>query len=99
MKRLLQLSIVGLALAVSGCQDEAEETPDITEAIPLDTEPVDADDLDQSGDDTNVRSGENPNLPDGDSGTGRGLPDTMESGSNPSDMTEPPAGSKVQRID
>lgn len=112
---LLGPSLLALALAVSACGSDPEETPDITEAIPLD--------VDQEGDSSATETGgangvggspadaaiqgDTPALP-GASGEGnasapsvsrqRSIPDTMEAGSNPPDMTEPPKGSKVQRF-
>ena len=100
MKRLISASIVSLSLALAGCSGESEDAPDIAEAIPLDpegseTEGTEGNDAAQgeagSGSDT-------PDHPDANSGE-RDLPATMESGSNPPGMTEPPAGSKVQRIE
>ena len=104
MKRFARASIISLSLALSGalagCSGDNEETPDIAEAIPLDPEGAESDD---AGADTSDQPGEDasgsdtPDLPGGDSGA-RNLPDSMESGSNPPGMTEPPSGSKVQPI-
>ena len=94
MQRLFQVSLFGLVLALSACGNEAEDTPDITEAIPLN--------VDEEGDATiddaasgDGASGDTPALPG--APEERALPDTMESGSNPPGY-EPPEGSKVQRI-
>lgn len=104
MKRFARASIISLSLALSGglagCSGDNEETPDITDAIPLDPEEADSE---EAGADTSDPEGEGasasdtPDLPGGGPG-GRNLPDSMESGSNPPGMTEPPAGSKVQPI-
>lgn len=103
MKRVFQLSTLALAFALSACGGETDETPDITEAIPLD--PVQG--TEASGED--AASGEamvaesGAGTQDGSNGEPsdreRPLPGTMETGSNPPDMTAPPAGSKVQRVD
>lgn len=112
MKRLIAAGVVSLSLALAGCGGEAEEAPDITQAIPLDPEGSDtasedassgADELAGYGaDDSTFAQGEaangadTPDLP-GSSGSGeRALPDSMERGANPPGMTQPPAGSKVQ---
>ncbi|MEM1052023.1 MAG: hypothetical protein AAGI28_08005 [Pseudomonadota bacterium] len=106
MQRFLYAGVVGLSLALGGCQDGSEETPNITEAIPLKADETTANDESQSGlsDDLTVQDG---SARDGStSGVGttsqgarkRSVPDTMATGSNPPDMTQPPAGSKVQRI-
>lgn len=103
MKRLIHASAVGLALLLAGCQGEAEEAPAITEAIPLNTDEgpagIAGEASDEAGD---AVSGDTPSLPGAASGqeaSGEGsLPDSMETGSNPPDMTEPPKGSKVQRV-
>lgn len=105
MKRLLQLSIFAVALALSGCQDETEETPDITDAIPLDDDAA----LLSEEEATMATGGEASASASGGSGTrgaisgaqtsdGQAIPDTMQTGSNPPGMIEPPKGSKVQRI-
>ena len=101
MKRLISASIVSLSLALAGCSGETEEAPDITEAIPLDPEGAEGEDgaTDESLVEGQAANGsDTPDLPGANSGE-RALPDTMESGANPAGMTEPPAGSKVQRID
>ena len=101
MKRFISTSIVSLSLALAGCSGESEETPDIAEAIPLDPE---GSETENGADDGGAAQGEaasgsdTPDLPDAGSSE-RALPDSMESGSNPPSMTEPPAGSKVQRIE
>lgn len=87
MQRTAFAGIAALAIALAGCQNEPEEAPDITEAIPLDPEPEDGAAEDDAVPDETI-------LPDAPP-----VSDGMESGSNPPDMTEPPAGSKVQPAD
>lgn len=100
MQRVFQLSTLALAFALSACGGDADETPDITEAIPLD--PVEG--TQTNGDDiapgeAMVGEDSSSNARDGaPSAQDRPLPGTMESGSNPPDMTTPPKGSKVQRV-
>lgn len=106
MQCVVKTSVLALALTLCACGDDPEETPDITEAIPLNPEGS------QSGDETaeNGQVGESeipalssgpaplPGASDSDGGAQeRSIPDTMEAGSNPPGMT-PPAGSKVQRV-
>ncbi|MEO1220785.1 MAG: hypothetical protein AAFY42_05470 [Pseudomonadota bacterium] len=106
MKRLLQLSIFAVALALSGCQDETEETPDITEAIPLDddaTLPTEEEATMPNGGEASAASasggwGTRGAISGAQTSDGQAIPDTMQTGSNPPGMTEPPKGSKVQRI-
>jgi len=98
MPRLLPTSLIGLALLLASCQGETEETPDITEAIPLDADGASTGDAVANGEGEEAASGDTPNLPGEPSAGERSLSDTMESGSNPPEMTEPPEGSKVQRI-
>ena len=91
MKRLVSASVISLSLVIAGCSGESEETPDIAEAIPLNpegSETEDGTDGSSGSEGTTASGSETPNLPD-----------TMESGANPPGMTEPPAGSKVQRIE
>ncbi len=112
MKRLISTSIASLSIALAGCSGETEEAPDIAEAIPLNPEGSDPDpdpDPDNGATDGSFAQGQaadgsdTPDLPGAGTGDqeagGRALPDSMESGANPEGMTEPPAGSKVQRID
>ena len=82
MKHAL-LAAIALSFALAGCQNEPEEAPDITEAIPIDEEAVPADESEGIAD-QEVE-------PDG--------TPTMESGSNPPEMIAPPPGSKVQPAD
>jgi len=107
MKRLFEASLVGFALALTGCQSEPEETPDITEAIPLNTDKEAASDASVNGADNDVTAGEGTSDTGEGSSSGQGsavdampdtMSDTMETGSNPPGMTEPPKGSKVQRF-
>ena len=101
MKRLISASIVSLSLALAGCSGESEDAPDIAEAIPLDPEGSETDEGSEGGDAAQGEAGsgsDTPDLPDANSGE-RDLPATMESGSNPPGMSEPPAGSKVQRVE
>lgn len=112
MHALHKTSLIALTIALAGCSGEDEGTPDITEAIPLDS----GDTLpggNTTGGDQQSPSG-TPDLPGESNGTdggvsgvsgsnsGAGSPrnraSSMESGSNPPDMTEPPEGSKVQRF-
>ena len=108
MRPVTTSGLCAIALSLVACQGEAEEAPDITEAIPLDevSETTDGKggaggpnggDAEGSQVDPSAGNGQTKSA----QGAGSGpppLPDTMESGSNPPDMTEPPAGSKVQRI-
>lgn len=104
MQRLSYASIAVLALAITGCSGDSDETPDITEAIPLEVdEPASADGAGETGEATQDGNGDTPALPgSGDANgaageqRGRSIPDTMEAGSNPPDF-EVPEGSKVQR--
>lgn len=76
--------VAGLGLALGACQNRSDEAPDIEEAIPLD----------EPGDAVTTPLEESPGeraAPTPEPGI-----DTMESGSNPPGMTEPPEGSKVQ---
>ena len=115
MRRLLTPSLIGLALplALAGCGNETEETPDITEAIPLDRaageqadgEERDADEASsQAGSENGIGGDSTPPIPGAEDATRgggarpRSIPDTMEAGVNPPGMTEPPKGSKVQRF-
>lgn len=103
MKRLISASIASLAFALTGtlagCSSETEEAPDIAEAIPLNPEGSESGATDGSFTEGEAANGsDTPDLP-GASSEGRTLPSTMESGANPAGMTEPPAGSKVQRIE
>lgn len=86
MRCLVFASLVGFAVALSGCQNEPEETPSITEAIPLDPEPAEGELLGSTAADEETNVVSNPPA----------ATSTMESGSNPEGMIEPPAGSKVQ---
>lgn len=113
MQRSITATIMGLTLALGACSSEAEETPDITEAIPLDLDQegeasvgtgessiADGVELsaDAAGRDTPALPGASGEESNGGVTTGeRRLPDTMETGSNPPDF-EPPEGSKVQRF-
>lgn len=99
MRPVLTLGLCASALTLAACQGEAEDAPDITEAIPLEELSEDTD-SGESGEAQVV-----PSISDGETSRPEGavpatpaLPDTMESGSNPPGMTEPPPGSKVQRI-
>ncbi len=75
-------AIFAFPLLLAGCQNEPEETPDITEAIPLD-EP----EGDVSADATNA---------DEDAGIEPSAPPIMESGSNEDGGREPdPSRSKL----
>lgn len=110
MQRAFQFSTLAALLALAGCNGDSDETPDITEAIPLDIdEPMPAGDADatDTGASNPSDSSDTPALP-GSSNANAGennaanaqrerlIPDTMEAGSNPADF-EIPKGSKVQR--
>lgn len=107
MRRLIQTSSVCLALALAGCESEPEETPDITQAIPLNVD-AEGDPSAATGNDEAANGGAANGTPappgtpgednDIDTAVGeRSLPETMEAGSNPPGF-EPPSGSKVQRF-
>ena len=102
-----QVSLLGLALALTACGSEQDAAPDITEAIPLNVDEAD-NASDTSGNDATAdyaALGDTPTLPSANGGGSeagaalgeRVLPDTMQAGSNPPGF-EPPEGSKVQRI-
>ncbi|WP_298301000.1 hypothetical protein [uncultured Erythrobacter sp.] len=99
MQRLIQISSISLALMLAGCQEETEESADITEAIPLNSDDSSPDAAGEGGEEA---SGDSSNLSaassDGETSGERSLPESMQSGSNPPNMTEPPKGSKVQRV-
>ena len=100
MQRVFQLSTLALAFALSACGGDADETPDITEAIPLDpVEGAEANGGDIAPGEAMVgKDGSSNARPGAPSAQDRTLPGTMESGSNPSGITTPPKGSKVQRV-
>ena len=109
MQRLFSASAIGLALTLAGCSNDPEETPDITEAIPLTQDENGS--VDGAPDEAGVAGdggivGDAAALPSppssgdaGNTGAGqRAIPDTMEAGSNPPDFSGPPKGSKVQHL-
>lgn len=102
MQRAIQISTLALLLALGGCGREQEETPDITEAIPLEpAEGMGAGEDAANGSEGSANGGANGGQGQaGSSGPSqdRAIPDTMETGRNPPNMTEPPAGSKVQKF-
>lgn len=89
MKFTALMLVAGLGLGLAACQNRSDEAPDIEDAIPLD-EPGDAitmpNEDEPAGETPGERAAPTPE---------RGI-ETMESGSNPPGMTEPPKGSKVQ---
>ena len=99
MTKTTLLFALALPLLVAGCQNEPEQAPDITEAIPIDADsaaeeedgPVEG--AGPSGDESNTGADSTP-LP-GEPDTPP-LPSTMESGANPPGLTVPPEGGKVQ---
>lgn len=99
MQRIAFAGIAVLAITLGGCQNQPEETPDITEAIPLDEQADEAgqdaadDGAGPAGDEANTGADSTPVPGEADTPP---LPGSMEGGSNPPGMTEPPAGSKVQ---
>lgn len=106
MQRLTPIALIGLTIALAACDSEPEGAPDIAQAIPMDEGEMTPGDV-TSGDVTSGTDGAGeqavggtPALPnaDGSNSGSRTLPDTMQAGSNPPDMTEPPKGSKVQRF-
>ncbi len=110
-----QAAIAGgilLSLFLSGCNDEPDETPDITEAIPVDAG------SDESGEIIDAANAQNSSGESSDAGpngsAGRqyysgetesrpsaqpSRPSTMESGSNASNSSVQLEGSKLQRAD
>jgi len=91
MQRIMCTAILGLSVALGGCQSEPEEAPDITEAIPVDPQADDA--ARPSGDEANTGADSTPVPGEPEPPA---LPLSMESGSNPPEMTAPPSGAKVQ---
>ncbi|MEM7780892.1 MAG: hypothetical protein AAF697_10920 [Pseudomonadota bacterium] len=83
MTRTAIIALLAAPFALSACQNETEQAPDIVDTI--ETIPL------EEAEDGEGGSADGTETP--------ALPDTMESGSNPPEMTEPPAGSKVQPAD
>ena len=93
MRRIALAGTAALSLALAGCQNDAEDTPDITEAIPLDPETDEGIGDDESADGSDTISPDAPPISETPNSGG------MESGSNPPGMTTPPPGSKLQPAD
>ncbi|MEP0390986.1 hypothetical protein [Erythrobacter sp.] len=111
MQRVVRINIaapiIAFALTLSACGSDADETPDITEAIPLDSDSDAASDPDNKRSEgelsadhasQNGGNGEGTNSGSPNDQQERSIPDTMETGSNPPGANTPPAGSKVQRF-
>lgn len=86
----------GLALSIllAGCNNEPEETPDITEAIPLD-DGMPADEASGGESDADAQG----SLGEGADGAAPSSSGTMESGSNPPGSEIRLEGSKLQKAD
>ena len=89
MKKFATITLAGLTIALAACEGRTDEAPDIEDAIPVDQASDDAADNDMQA---STNSSVEPTA------TERGS-NTIESGSNPPEMTSPPPGSKVQRAD
>lgn len=101
MKHAALIGTFTALILLTGCNNDPEETPDITEAIPVEGEAGSDGDSSETGSDSDVSGLDNAGNEGGERATptSPSAPSTMESGSNSPGAEIELDGSKLQRAD